>query len=829
MTGRELHHALDVIWSPRPGLGRLSAVNHTIVGRRFIVTGFVFFLIGGVLALLMRTQLAVPDNTLLDHDTYNQLFTMHGTTMMFLFAVPILEGFAMYLIPKMVGARDMIFPRLSAFGYWCYLFGGLLLYSGLLVGQAPDGGWFMYPPLTSEAYTPGLNSDFWLLGVTFVEISAVAAGVEIIATILRSRAPGMAIQYLPLFAWAMLVVAFMIVFGFPPLILASILLEVERAFGLPYFDATRGGDALLWQHLFWLFGHPEVYIIFLPAAGMLSMIIPVFARTPIVGYVWVVLALVAVGFISFGLWVHHMYATGIPHLALSFFSAASLAVSIPTGIQIFAWLATLWRGTPLLRTPLLFVLGFFFIFVIGGLTGVMLAIVPFNWQVHDTYFVVAHLHYVLIGGMVFPLFAGLYYWLPSSTGRLLSERLGRWAFGLMFVGFNVSFLPMHLTGMVGMPRRVYTYPDWMGWDWLNLISTVGAYLFALGVLVFLIDVARSARREPGPRNPWQAGTLEWTIPTPVPNYNFVSIPPVRGHDPLWERPQLAAEMEAGTHYLGSVEGGRRETVGTGVVSGRAEQVIVLPGPSWTPLVSALFVAVFFVGFLIRQYELAAVGAALAAVAFMFWGWFNGNAKAPDLREAAPGVRLPMHYTTGCQAPGWWGLAIALLADGALFASLVFGYFFLWTVSDAWPPTGYDMLELTMPALALAAVVLSSAGPAYARRALLRGRPMGAVVGLLFGLLLAGLYGLLQWRVLQALPFGATEHAYGALVYTIVVFHLVHMAMAVMIAFITLLKALGGYLTPTRCVDIHVTNLFWHYTVAMWVVSFAVVHVFPEWV
>ena len=466
--------AFDRAWQSPPGLRSVSAVNHTLVGRRFVVTGFVFFLIAGVLALLIRTQLAVPNNTFLGHDAYNQIFTIHGTAMMFLFAVPILEGAAVYMLPLLIGSRDLPFPRLSSFGYWCYLFGGVLLLSGFLFGSAPDGGWFIYPPLTGPIFSPGKNIDFWLLGITFVEISAIGTSIELIVAILKTRAPGMSIDRMPLFAWYILVTAFMILLGFPPLIMGSILLELERAFHWPFFEAAEGGSPILWQHLFWLFGHPEVYIILLPAVGILSMVVPTFARRPMFGYSWFVLAAVGTGFLSFGLWVHHMYAVGIPQLSLAFFSAASLMVAIPSGIQVFALIATLWLGRPVPRTPLLFVIGFVIIFTLGGFTGVMVAIVPFDHVVHDTQFVVAHFHYVLIGGAVFPLFAGIYYWLPFAIGRMPSERLGRWSFWVMFIGFNVAFMPLHHTGLAGMPRRVYIYPAGLGWEWTNLAATVGA-------------------------------------------------------------------------------------------------------------------------------------------------------------------------------------------------------------------------------------------------------------------------------------------------------------------------------------------------------------------
>ncbi|MGH8473573.1 MAG: cbb3-type cytochrome c oxidase subunit I, partial [Gammaproteobacteria bacterium] len=369
---------------------------------------------------------------------------------------PVVEAMGVYLLPGMTAARDLPFPKLSAYAFWAYAIGGLIFFCTLFFGAAPDGGWFMYPPLTSYRYSPSSGADWWLLGIGFIEISAIAGAIELVVGILRTRAPGMSLDKMPIYAWAMLVVGVMIVFGFPPVILGTLLLELERAFHWPFFIAEKGGDPVLWQHLFWLFGHPEVYIIFLPAAGMVSMIIPTMAGVPLVGYRWVVIALLGVGALSFGLWAHHMFAVGIGPLSMGLFSAASMAVAIPSGIQVFSWIATLWRGKVRLSVPMWFILAFFAIFVLGGLTGVMLAVVPFNWQAHDSYFVVAHLHYVLIGGMVFPLIAAFYYWAPTVSGRPLSERLGRWACGLMFLGFNVAFFPMHLTGLLGMPRRVYT-------------------------------------------------------------------------------------------------------------------------------------------------------------------------------------------------------------------------------------------------------------------------------------------------------------------------------------------------------------------------------------
>ena len=503
-----LHHALDRIWGTKSGWGRLATVNHNVVGKRFMLTALIFFAIGGLLAMLIRTQLASSQSAFMDAEQYAQVFTMHGSVMMFLFAIPFFEGLTIYLLPKLLGTRDLAFPRLTAHGFWCYLFGGSILIIALIGGVAPNSGWFMYTPLSSDIYSPGINSDVWLLGITFVEISALSAAIEIMVTILKLRASGMSLDRMPIFAWYMLIVATMMLVGFPPLILGSILLETERAFGLPFFDPNRGGDPLLWQHLFWLFGHPEVYIIFLPAAGAISTILPVFAGTPLAGYRIIIAALVSTAFLSFGLWVHHMYAVGIPHVALSFFSAASALVAIPTAIQIFAWLATISHGRPRFSVPMLHIIGFFFVFVIGGLTGVMLAMVPFDWQAHDTHFVVAHLHYVLVGGFVFPMLAAAYYWLPHITGRQPVQHLSQAAFWMIFLGFNITFFMMHLTGLRGMPRRVFEYPPESGWEMLNFFSSLGSFVMTMGFALVALDFILLFRfGRPFRRNPWRAGTL----------------------------------------------------------------------------------------------------------------------------------------------------------------------------------------------------------------------------------------------------------------------------------------------------------------------------------
>src|SRR5436189_2710039 len=542
LTGEALHARLDETWRRKPGfVGWLSSTDHKEIGRRYIVTAFVFLILGGILALLMRAQLARPDSGLIDPDRYNQIFTMHGTTMMFLFAVPVMDAMAVYLVPLMVGTRNISFPRLNAFSYFTYLAGGVLLWIAFALNVGPDAGWFSYVPLAGPEFSPGKRIDIWAQMVTFTEIAALAVAVEITATILKQRAPGMSLARVPLFVWAMLVVSLMVIFSMPSVALTSGMLLADRTVGTQFFNSFEYGDSLLWQHLFWFFGHPEVYIIFLPAAGMVSTMVATFARRPVFGYLPLVMALIATGILSFGLWVHHMFVTGLPRVGESFFTASSMAIAIPAGIQIFCWLATLWDGKPIFKTPLLFVIGFIVTFVIGGLTGVMVASVPFDTQVHDTYFVVAHFHYVLIGGAVFPLLGAIYYWFPKITGRMMSESLGRWAFWLIFIGFNMTFFPMHLLGLQGMPRRIYTYQPDMPWHDLNLFVSVSSLILVAGFVLFFFDAIRSARRGlPAGDNPWDAPTLEWATSSPPPSFNFTYIPVVKAANPLWEQPDVLA-------------------------------------------------------------------------------------------------------------------------------------------------------------------------------------------------------------------------------------------------------------------------------------------------
>ncbi|WMY10489.1 cytochrome c oxidase subunit I [Paraburkholderia phenoliruptrix] len=627
-AGPEIVEALARTWSDPPGwLGRLSAINHKTVARRFVITTFVFFLLAGLLALAMRLQLARPGNRLVGPELYNQLFTIHGTTMMFLFAVPVMQAVAGWLVPLMIGARSVAFPRMNAYAYWVFLFGGATLYVAFLLGAGPDAGWFSYVPLAGPDYSTGKGVDIWAQMITFTELSGLLEAVVLITTIFKMRAPGMSLNRMPLFVWATLITQFMVLFAMPAVMLSSTALILDRLVGTHFYNPARGGDVLLWQHLFWFFGHPEVYLIFIPPLGFLSSIIPTFARRPIFGYPAMVLALITTAFLAFGLWVHHMFATSIPALGKSFFTAASLMIAIPSGVQIFCWIATLWTGRLNLKTPLWFALGFFFILVMGGMTGVMLGSVSLDLQVHDTYFVVAHLHYVLLGGAVFPLFGAFYYWYPKATGRLMNETLGRLQFWLFFIGFNVTFFPMHILGLHGMPRRVWTYPPGMGWDGLNLTATIGALTIGVSVLVFIVNALHSYRHGAvAGADPWGAGTLEWSTASPPPPHNFDALPVVHGRDPLWEPGGEPA-------YVSGLAAESREVLSTTALDALPDLRLLFPSPSIWPFLSAVATTVLFIGSIFSPWAVV-WGSVPVIVAMIGWFWPNRgqNKRALQLEQ-----------------------------------------------------------------------------------------------------------------------------------------------------------------------------------------------------
>ena len=808
---QEQREQMRQVWRTPGGWRYWSAINNSEVGVWYLVTAFVFFLFAGVLALIMRVQLAVPGNEIVSPELYNQLMTLHGSAMMFLFAVPVLEAVAIQLLPDMLAARDLPFPRLSAFGYWAFLIGGVFVCGSIFFGAAPAGGWFMYPPLTTDTSQSGIGADIWLLGLSFIEVASIAAAVEMIVGVLKCRPPGMRLHLMPPYAWYILVVGAMILFAFPPLIAGDLLFEMQRAFDWPFFDAERGGDPLLWQHLFWIFGHPEVYIIFLPSVALLTMIIPTFCRTPLVGYRWVVLASIGTGFLSFGLWAHHMFTTGLPSISVGIFSAASEMVAIPTAIQIFALLGTVWVGRLTRSVPMLFAVGALAIFVLGGLTGVMVAIAPFDWQAHDTYFIVAHLHYVLFGGMVFPLFAGLYYYYPKITGRLLSDRLGKAVFWLMFAGFNIAFLPMHLTGLAGMPRRVFTYSEFLGFNDLNLVSTIGAFILAAGIAVLVFDVLRPRRfKRAAGDNPWGAGTMEWLADDSGVPWGVRSIPIISSRYPLWDQPDLPARIARGDFYLPDAPGGDRETLVTSVIDAEPLQALKLGGPSWMPLMTAVALSGVFIFATYHLVWAVAVSALLTLACVLYWLW-SGTAAIPVLprRDIGRNEIVPV-YVSGPRACGWWGMFITMLGDATAFISLIFAYFFLWTVNTAFPPAGSALPSVPLLATAALTGLLAWWATRTALRDNAAGNARAARLRLAAGALacVASIATLIT--SLSSSGVEPTAHAYDAAVWVIVVWTVAHLSVGIVMQLFCLAASLAGKLDAVHDAYLQNVTLYMHF-------------------
>ncbi|MEH3098801.1 cytochrome c oxidase subunit I [Sphingomonas adhaesiva] len=820
---------LRAVWAPPTGwFGRWTDVNNNVVGVWYTLTAFTFMLFAGVLALIMRAQLSAPGNDLVTPSTFNQLFTLHGSMMMFLFAVPMFEAVAVILLPQLLGARDLPFPRLSAFGYWSFLIGGVFVAGSIFFDVAPDGGWFMYPPFTTRTDLSGLGADIWMLGLSFIEVSSVAAAVELIVGVLKTRPPGMRLNLMPLYAWYILVVAVMILFAFPPLIAGDILFELERLMGWPFFDAARGGDAILWQHLFWIFGHPEVYIVFLPSIALFAMIVPTFARRPLLGYPWIVLAAVGTAFLSFGLWVHHMFTTGLPKISLAFFSAASEAVAIPTGIQIFAFIATLWAGRVVWSTPMLYATGSIAIFVIGGLTGVMVAVAPFDWQAHDTYFIVAHLHYVLIGGTLIPLFGGLYYYWPLITGKKLSDRIGRTAFWFLFAGANITFFPMHFSGLMGMPRRVFTYPAELGIGGLNMVSTIGSFIFAFGVLLVCLDLARSPWRQKSERNPWQAGTLEWLAHPDDEDWGIRSVPLIESRYPIWDQKNFVSKVDEGRYFLPDAQEGRRETIITSVLDARPIQVIRLGTSSAVPMVTAGVLGSVFILTTYHLYWLAAAGVAGTLACVLYWLW-TGTGEIPEKERKAigHGLSVPL-YCSGASSSGWWAMFITMMADATAFSGLVFGYYFFWTRADDFPPSGVGMegpgafwpmaaLALTLAswAMTVAAREVNARGAEGAARALLG---VGGLVSL--AAIAAGVAGPVATGLQPSL------HVYPAIVYTLVIWTVTHNAVGAIMQFYTMARSIAGRMTPRYDADVRNITVYHHFMAVTAIVTYATIGLFP---
>jgi cytochrome c oxidase subunit 1 len=582
----------------------LTTVDHKRIGILYGATAFFFFLLGGLEALVIRLQLMKPDNTLVSPDFYNQLFTMHGTSMIFLAVMPLSAMFFNYFIPLQIGARDVAFPRLNAFSYWVFLLGGIFINVSFLFNAAPNAGWFGYANLTSPTYSTGPNTDFWFLGLQILGIASIAAAVNFFTTVVNMRAPGMTLLRMPMFVWMSFITQILLLLAFPVITVALFYLMFDRHFGTHFFIPSGGGDPILWQHLFWIFGHPEVYILILPAFGIISEILPVFSRKPLFGYTAMVFSGAFIAFLGFGVWSHHMFSTGMGPFADAFFSLTTMLIAVPTGVKIFNWIGTIWGGSIQYKTPMYFALGFIAMFIIGGLSGVMHSSPPADLQQTDTYFVVAHFHYVLFGGSIFALTGGAYYWWPKMFGRLLDEGLGKLHFWLMFLGFNLTFAPMHILGLNGMPRRVYTYPAGLGFEFWNMVETVGSFLIAASMLVFIANILKSRRGPaPGLADPWHGATLEWAIPSPPPEFNFAEVPTVGSSVPQWD-----ARRAAG----GTLPEPVRHS-GAG---------IHLPNPSIKPLITAVGMGTLMISIMFTHAAWPWWGMTLTGLAIMLYGIFS---------------------------------------------------------------------------------------------------------------------------------------------------------------------------------------------------------------
>ncbi len=799
----------------------VTTTNHKRIGLLYICTALVFFAVAASMAMLMRSQLMRPENGLLSPHLYNQIFTMHGTTMVFLFGMPILSGLANYLVPLMIGARDMAFPRLNAFSYWLFLFGGLLLYSSFIFGGAPDTGWFSYAPLTERLYSAHNGVDFWILSLVILGISSMVGALNVILTTLRLRAPGMRLRMVPMFVWASFTNAFLIMFAIPSLTAGVAMLYLDRHYNTHFYDATGGGDPVVWQHLFWFFGHPEVYILILPAFGILSEVVPVFSRKPLFGRTAMMWMILAISFIGFTVWAHHMFAVGMSEPINAVFAGATMLIAIPTGVKIFNWLATMWGGSLRFKTPLYFACGFIGLFTIGGLTGVTLAAVPFDWQVTDSYYVVGHFHNVLFGGTLFGVLAGVFYWYPKVTGRLMSERLGKINFWLLFFGFNLTFLPMYILGLLGMPRRIYTFQTGQGWDTLNLISTIGAYTIALGVITLLYNLISSLTRgEVAGDDPWDAWTLEWSTTSPPPAHNFDRLPSIRSTRPLWDvkhpdRPDppfeptpdasAVAVQAAGVADAPVPEGSASLAAPAAVVTGEHE----IPLESSLPIVTAAGLVLVAAGGLgsplIPVIALVFVAGALVAWAFQPWHQVVG----------VTGARRPAAVVA---------TLIFIFSEAVFFGALFYTYLHLRMRSPAWPPEGLPALDARLPAINTLVLLTSGVlahwgmiGLRKGRRArYLAGTVMAALLGMIF---LAG-QGI-EW---SRAGFTLSSGIMGSTFFTLTGFHGAHVAVG--IAALLLGVARSRRRDQTAVALGESATYYWHFVDGVWLVLFTLVYLLP---
>ena len=779
----------------------LTTVDHKRIGILYGVSAFVFFLIGGIEALIIRLQLVRPHNTLVDAPTYNALFTMHGTTMIFLAIMPLNAAFFNYMIPLMIGARDVAFPRLNALSYWIFLAAGLFLNLSWLVGTPPDGGWFGYANLTTRQFSPGLSIDFWMLSLQVLGASSVIAAINFIVTVLNMRAPGMTLMRMPLFVWMTLVVQFLIVLAFPPVTVGLIFLMFDRFFGTHFFDVAAGGDLHLWQHLFWIFGHPEVYILILPAFGIVSEVLPTFSRKPLFGAPVMIYSGILIGFFGFGVWSHHMFAAGMGPVADAAFSIASMLIAIPTGVKIFNWLATMWNGTLRPTVAFHFAAGLVALFTIGGLSGIMHASPPVDLQQTDSYFVVAHLHYVLIGGSLFGILAGASYWWPKMTGRMLDERLGRVAFWIIFAGFNLTFFPQHYLGAIGMPRRIYTYSADTGWGFWNLVSSVGAFGIALGVLLFAVNAVRSLRSgAPATGDPWDGRTLEWRTSSPPPPHDFDEVPPVYGRDSFWREKHGDAQ-------------GRKPPPPPRVPEAHG---IHLPGPSHWPIVIALGIGLVAVG------ALTSVALVLAGAAVMLVGAFAFALE---------------HHANPAHAHQVGGLGIdhrklamwTFLGSECFFFGTLIATYMAYKGRSVVGPYPHEILNIPVTTLSTFDLLMSSLLMVLALAAAQRGDRRQSRLWLggtaLFGLIFLGF---------QAYEFTAFVHEgltlqtnlFGSTFFVLTGFHGGHVTLGVIWLLTLLVLDLRGRLHVHDAIKVEVAGLYWHFVDIVWIVIFTLVYLAP---
>jgi cytochrome c oxidase subunit 1 len=776
----------------------LTTVDHKRIGILYGVSAVVFLVIGGIEALLIRLQLAAPGNTVVSAEAFNALFTMHGTTMVFLAVMPLNAAFFNYLVPLMIGARDVAFPRLNALSYWLFLAGGLLLNASFLTGTPPDVGWFGYANLTLRPFSPTAGVDFWLLSLQVLGVSSLIAAVNFVVTILNMRAPGLTLMRMPVFVWMTLVVQFLILLAFPPITVGLIFLMFDRFFGTRFYDVTAGGDLHLWQHLFWIFGHPEVYILILPAFGIVSEVLPTFARKPLFGAPVVIYSGVLIGFFGFGVWSHHMFAAGMGPIADTAFSIATMLIAIPTGVKIFNWLATLWGGSIRPTTALHFAAGLIASFTVGGLSGIMHSSPPVDLQQTDSYFVVAHLHYVLIGGSLFGLFAGAYYWWPKMTGRLLDERWGRWQFWTLFLAFNVAFFPQHYLGAVGMPRRIFTYPAGAGWSLWNLVSSIGAFGIAVAVLLFIINALVSLRRgQRAPADPWDGRTLEWRIPSPPPAHNFDTVPPIYGRDTFWRekygprRPPLAPP--AASHDLH------------------------LPAPSGWPLLTALGVGVAAAGALIHVGVVLAGALVTVCGAFRFTLQHHGDPLYVDQTGA-----LDIDH----RKVGMW----TFLGSECLFFGTLIATYMAYRGNSVIGPYPDEILNIPLTTLSTFDLLMSSLLMVLALDAVRRDDRVQARLWLagtaLFGIIFLGFQA---YEFTHFVHEGLTlsRNLFGSTFFVLTGFHGAHVALGVVWLCSLLVLDLRGRLGAKDAVKVEVAGLYWHFVDIVWIAIFTLVYLVPS--